>query len=151
MTNDELMVSELTRDEGKVDSAYQDHLGYWTIGVGRLIDKRKGGRLTDEEINYLLMNDIKEKASQLTANLPWWKSLDEVRRRVILNMAFNLGIAGLLKFKNTLRFIETGNYTQAARNMEQSLWYKQVGKRAKRLVYMMEYGKVGDWRSLGLI
>ena len=139
-TNDLELIKELRRDEGVVDHAYQDSLGYWTIGVGRLIDKRKGGKLTDEEIDYLLMNDVKECVADLDKNLPWWRSLSDARRRVLVNMRFNLGMAGLLGFKNTLKFIETGEYKRAADNMLLSKWAKQVGQRANRLAKMMENG-----------
>jgi lysozyme len=138
--NDLELIKELRRDEGVIPHAYQDSLGYWTIGVGRLIDKRKGGRLTDEEIDYLLMNDIKECVEDLDKNLPWWRSLSDVRRRVLVNMRFNLGMAGLLGFKNTLKFIETGDYKRAADNMLLSKWAKQVGQRSNRLAAMMEKG-----------
>jgi lysozyme len=132
--------SQLLREEGAESCAYQDSLGYWTIGVGRLIDKKKGGRLTDEEIDYLLLNDIKECTADLDKNLPWWRSLTDARRRVLVNMRFNLGMAGLLGFKNTLKFIETGDYAKAASNMLLSKWAKQVGQRANRLAAMMEKG-----------
>lgn len=138
--NDLELIKELRRDEGVIPHAYQDSLGYWTIGVGRLIDKRKGGRLTDEEIDYLLMNDIKECVEDLDKNLPWWRSLSDARRRVLVNMRFNLGMAGLLGFKNTLKFVETGQYKRAAENMLLSKWAKQVGQRANRLSKMMENG-----------
>jgi len=138
--NDLELIKELRRDEGVIDHAYQDSLGYWTIGVGRLIDKKKGGRLTDEEIDYLLLNDIKECTADLDKNLPWWRSLTDARRRVLVNMRFNLGMAGLLGFKNTLKFIETGDYAKAASNMLLSKWAKQVGQRANRLAAMMEKG-----------
>jgi len=138
--NDRLLIEELKRDEGVIPHAYQDSLGYWTIGVGRLIDKRKGGKLTTEEIEYLLMNDIDEKVADLDKHIPWWRGLSPVRQRVMINMCFNLGIGGLLKFKNTLAMIKSGNYEGAARGMLNSLWAKQVGKRANRLSDMMRNG-----------
>ena len=58
-------------------------------------------------------------------------------KTVLLNMAFNMGVKGLLGFRNTLTFISQKNYEQAARNMTQSLWYKQVGKRAVELTERM--------------
>ncbi|MFK5284039.1 glycoside hydrolase family protein, partial [Lacticaseibacillus paracasei] len=76
--------------------AYIDSEGYTTIGVGRLIDKRKGGRLTDREIDYLLANDIAEKTAEVLKALPWIMSIDEARRAVLLGMAFQMGTAGLL-------------------------------------------------------
>ena len=137
---DDLLLSELRRDEGVVPHAYQDHLGYWTIGVGRLIDKRKGGRLTDEEIDYLLQNDVDRFKTELDARLSWWRTLDEVRQRVIVNMAFNLGVTGLLGFRNTLAHVKAKQWDKAAAGMLASKWAKQVGKRADRLAAMMRLG-----------
>lgn len=135
------LTKELRRDEGVVPHAYQDHLGYLTIGVGRLIDKRKGGGLSDDEIDYLLSNDINRFEKQVIDALPWYGKLDDVRQRVLVNMAFNMGIAGLLGFKNTLAMIERGDYAGAAKGMLASKWATQVGDRAKRLSKMMETGK----------
>lgn len=135
------LTKELRRDEGVVPFAYQDHLGYWTIGVGRLIDKRKGGGLSDAEIDFLLSNDIDRFEKQVIDALPWYSRLDDVRQRVLVNMAFNLGIAGLLGFKNTLAMIERGDYAGAAKGMLNSKWATQVGERARRLATMMETGK----------
>jgi len=135
------LTKELRRDEGVVPFAYQDHLGYWTIGVGRLIDKKKGGGLSDAEIDFLLSNDIDRFEKQIIDALPWYSGLDDVRQRVLVNMAFNLGIAGLLGFKNTLAMIERGDYAGAAKGMLASKWATQVGERAKRLATMMETGK----------
>lgn len=137
---------QLVEHEAFVEHAYQDSLGYWTIGVGRLIDKRKGGKISREEGNILLGNDINLRRALLDKHLPWWRDLDEVRQRVILDMAFNLGVQGLLGFKNTLGFIRQGNYYAAAVNMRQSKWYTQVGNRAERLVRMMITGSdVRKW------
>lgn len=139
--SDDLLIAELRRDEGVVPHAYQDHLGYWTIGVGRLIDKRKGGRLTDEEVDYLLANDIARFAAELDEKLPWWRALDAVRQRVIQNMAFNLGVDGLLAFKNTLAAVKAGEWERAADGMLASKWARQVGNRALRLAKMMRTGE----------
>lgn len=138
--SDPILLAELRRDEGVVAHAYQDHLGFWTIGVGRLIDKRKGGRLTDEEIDYLLANDVARFETELDDRLPWWRDLDPVRQRVILNMAFNLGVAGLLGFKNTLAAIKAKRWSAASQGMLASKWAKQVGLRADRLAKMMRTG-----------
>lgn len=140
MTQDELLISELKRDEGVVPHAYQDSLGYWTIGVGKLIDKRKGGRLSDAAIEFLLAEDIDSKVADLDKHLPWWRNLSPTRQRVMINMCFNLGIGGLMKFKNTLGMIERGDFEGASKNMLLSLWAKQVGARAQRLSKMMKEG-----------
>lgn len=137
------ITKQLRRDEGVEKSAYQDSLGYWTIGVGRLIDKRKGGGLSDKEIDFLLANDIAEKEAELKARISFYKGLDEARRGVLLNMAFNLGTDGLLAFKNTLNLVGQGKYEQASGEMLKSKWAKQVGNRAVRLSEQM---KTGEWK-----
>ena len=135
-----LLLQEIRRDEGVVPHAYQDSLGYWTVGVGRLIDKRRGGKLSDDEIDYLLVNDITRFVDELDARLPWWRTLSPVRQRVMVNMAFNLGTAGLLGFRNTLKPVEAGRYDLAARGMMASKWATQVKGRAVRLAEMMRAG-----------
>jgi len=131
------MVNELTRDEGVVKHAYQDSLGYWTIGVGHLIDKRKGGGLSDIIIQMILQQDIKEKMAELDQRLPWWKLLNEECQRVLVNMAFNLGVPGLIGFRKFLTALQEGNNELAATEMLDSLWAKQVGARADRLAAMV--------------
>ena len=129
---------QLRRDEGEKLHAYQDHLGYWTIGIGRLIDKRKGGRITPAESSYLFANDLAEKAEQVFARMPWAKSLSPARQGVLINMAFQMGVDGLMGFKNTLAMMQAGLYAEAAKGMLNSLWAKQTPERAKRLSVQME-------------
>ena len=138
--SDPVLLAELRRDEGVVRHAYQDSLGFWTIGVGRLIDRRRGGGLSDAEIDLLLSNDIQRVDAGLDARIPWWRTLDPVRRRVLANMGFNLGVEGLLGFRNTLPAVREGRYEDAADGMLRSKWARQVGARAVRLAAMMREG-----------
>ena len=133
---------QLIRDEGVVRHAYTDSLGFTTIGCGRLIDMRRGGGLSPDEIDYLLNNDIKEKTAQVLAALPWASKLNEPRFAVLVNMAFQMGIGGLLRFHRTLGSIEDGQYFEAAIEMLQSEWAKQTPERANRLATQM---KTGEW------
>lgn len=140
------MKQELTRqlkaDEGVRPQAYSDHLGYLTIGIGRLIDSRKpGSGLRPSEIEFMLQNDIDERIEALTRRLPWFQNLDDARKGVLLNMAFQMGVDGLLGFKNTLRMVEDGDYMGAARNMLQSKWAEQTPARAARMAEQMRTGK----------
>jgi len=132
--------SMLRRDEGVVPHAYQDHLGWWTIGVGRLIDERKGGGLSDQEIDYLLVNDIVRKTADVAKALPWVFTLNEARQAVLVGMAFQMGIDGLLAFKNTLAKVHAGDFSSAAENMLLSKWATQTPERAKRMAAQMETG-----------
>jgi len=136
----DLLIAELRRDEGEVLAAYQDHLGYWTIGVGRLIDKRRGGGISAEESAMLLRGDIERVRENLDLALPWWRGLDPVRQRAVQNMCFQLGIGGLTGFKNSLRYLERRDYTAAAANLRLSLWARQTPERAGRVIRMIESG-----------
>lgn len=135
---DQKIAEQLEEHEGFVPFAYQDSLGYWTIGIGKLIDGRKGGGITHGQAVRLLQDEITEKETALDSALSWWRDLSDIRQRVLLDMAFNLGVVGLLKFRNTLAAIRRGDWVAAGNGMRQSLWYRQVGNRAKRLVQMME-------------
>lgn len=124
---------------------YEDSLGYLTIGVGRLIDRRLGGGLTEAEVSYLLANDIAGVMADLDRELPWWRGLNDVRQRVIIDMCFNLGIANFLLFKNTLAAVKRGDWGAASRGMMNSRWARQVKSRAVTLTAMMETGKDPKW------
>lgn len=135
------LAEQLEREEGRVRHAYQDHLGFWTIGVGRLIDKRKGGGLRDSEIDLLLSNDIAEKSAQVIEFLPWSINLEPARQAVLVQMAFQMGITGLLGFKGTLAAVRDGHYAHAAARMLDSRWAQQTPARAHRLARQMETGQ----------
>ena len=137
------LTEQLRRDEDEVLHAYHDTLGYITIGVGRLLDKRKGGGITTEESAYLLSNDIRRKTADVIALLPWSEHLDPVRFACLVNMCFQLGAAGLTGFKNTLALIQGGNYDKAADNMILSKWHTQTPARCERLAKQM---RTGEWQ-----
>ena len=135
---------QLIRHEGEVLHAYQDHLGFWTIGVGRLIDKRKGGGISKEESAMLLNNDMNSRIVALQEKLPWFDSLNDARKAVLLNMSFQLGIAGLMSFTKTLDLIKNGYYDEAATNMLKSKWATQTPNRANEMATQM---RTGTWQS----
>lgn len=139
----EELTKQLRRDEGEVLNAYQDHLGFWTIGVGRLIDKRKGGGITPGESAYLLNNDIDKRQAELLRRAPWMAALDPARFGVMLNMAFQMGVDGLMGFKNTLAMVKAGDYSGAAVGMLNSKWATQTPARAQRLSKQMA---TGEWQ-----
>lgn len=137
------LTEQLRRDEGEVLHEYKDHLGYSTIGVGILIDKRKGGGITREESAYLLANRIASKTAELVKALPWVASLDEARKGALLNMAFQMGVEGLLGFTNSLKYVERRQYKEAAANLLLSKWAKQTPERAQRIAKQIE---LGEWQ-----
>lgn len=131
------LYAELTRDEGVRLKPYRDTVGKLTIGIGRNLDDVG---ISAEEAHYLLGNDVERSARALDDFLPFWRNLGPVRQRVLVNMAFNMGIRRLLTFKFTLLMIEKGEYEKAAEGMLSSLWARQVGPRAQRLAEMMRTG-----------
>lgn len=134
----EKMREELMRDEGLRLKPYKDTVGKTTIGIGRNLDDVG---ISKEEAYDMLTNDIIRTSRSLDLDIPWWKTLNETRQRVLLNMAFNLGINSLLGFKNTLANIKAGNYEAAAVGMLNSKWAGQVGARAQRLAEQMAKGE----------
>lgn len=135
--------------EGRVPHAYVDSLGYLTIGVGHLVDKRLGGRLPDHIIDALFEYDLHEHTRLLVEAIPWVAQLDPVRYAVMVDMCFNLGPEPFDGdgFKDWPIFVEqvrTGQYAKAAANMRATTWAKQVGTRALRLAAMME---TGSWAA----
>lgn len=134
------IIEQLKRDEGCKLHAYHDHLGYLTIGIGRLIDLRKGGGISQEEAEYLLQNDVQRVTRELIRSLPWFVELDDARKGVLLNMAFQMGIGGLLKFTQTLSLIKQGKYMSASNEMLDSTWARQTPVRAQRLSKQMATG-----------
>ncbi len=138
MMNLAKLTDELVRDEGLRLRLYKCTAGKNTIGVGRNLDDRG---ITKTEAMLMLAHDIDDCCDALDRTLPWWKNLDPVRQRVLVNMAFNLGINGLLNFRNTLAAIQAGDYARAAAGMRASLWARQVRDRAERLAVMMATGE----------
>ena len=130
---------QLVRHEGLRLKPYRCSAGKLTIGIGRNLDDCG---ITQSEAYVMLINDIMNCEKQLQAKIPdIYNGLDEVRKSVLLNMCFNLGISGLLGFKNTLEFIKVGDWERAANNMLVSRWAKQVGRRAIELSELMRKGK----------
>jgi len=115
---------------------------FWTIGYGYNIEKngvseKIAQAMFEEFMTYLLVNpDIRRIIDEH----------DEIRQSVIVDMAFNLGVKGLLEFRNMLTAFENGDYNLAALEMLDSRWAEQVGHRATRLSYMMRTGTIhGDY------
>ena len=135
----ERIKEQLVRHEGLRLKSYRCTAGRLTIGIGRNLDDCG---ISQSEAYVMLINDIMNCEKQLQSKIPdIYNGLDEVRKSVLLNMCFNLGINGLLGFKNTLAFVKVGDWERAANNMLVSKWAKQVGMRAIELSEMMRKGK----------
>ena len=135
--NREQLIEQLVDHEGLELNVYKDSLGIETIGIGRnLVDRG----ITKEEAYYLGNNDIGIVELELVAEFPIVSDLDAVRQRVVIDMAFNIGVPRLTGFKKMWAAIHCGDYEEAALEMMDSKWARQVGRRAERLSDMMRKG-----------
>jgi lysozyme len=128
----------LVRHEGLRLKPYRDTQRKLTIGVGGNLDDVGISR---EEALMLFDNDIATVRREAGRAFPWFSRLSPVRKDVVLNMTFNLGLPGFRRFKKTIDAIEAEDWEKAAREMLNSRWAKQVGKRAEELAAMMKRGK----------
>ena len=131
----ESLVEMLIRHEGLKLKPYRCTAGKLTIGVGRNLDDVG---ISEGEARRLLLHDIERVQSEMDRRIPWWRALDGPRQTVLINMAFNLGINGLMKFEKFLYAVSHGEYQRAAGEMLDSLWAKQVKRRAMELAALMQ-------------
>lgn len=149
--NSPYLIPDLKRDEGVRLKAYRDSRGIWTIGVGHnlQVDPTLYAQLqhlidvgiTPGQCDLLLEADTANLAVRLRTLLPWLPKLDPIRSDVISNLAFNLGVDGLMKWHHTLGFAQSGDYSSAGSAILASEpWAGQVGNRAIRLSRQMASG-----------
>ena len=135
----EKLLEMLKRHEGVKSHVYLCSAGYETIGVGRNISK-SGMGLSDDEVDYLLENDIARVIKELSSEYPWFNSLDDVRKDAMIDISFNLGATRFRGFKRALAAMEVADYTTAAKEFLDSKWSRDVKGRATELCYMVETG-----------
>ena len=128
---------ELTRDEGMRLYPYRCTAGKLTIRVGRNLDDVG---ITESEASLLLHNDITRAVEATRKIVHDFDSLDDTRKRVLVNMCFNLGPWGLRNIRKMLDAVKEPDYSRAADEMLNSKWAHQVGVRAIRLADMMRDG-----------
>jgi len=138
----ERLIAELTRDEGFRERAYRDHLGFLTIGIGFMIDPdHNGATLMPKAVADLWLRDIiKKREFALDNEIPWWRDLSDARQRALLNISFQLGVNGLLKFKKTLDYLKAGKYNMAAMELLDSKYASQTPERASRVSQLIREG-----------
>lgn len=134
------LVEQLRKHEGVRSHAYKCTANMITVGVGRNIDENGGIGLSDDEIDYLLANDIKRCQAELLA-FSWFVDLDSVRQDAMTNLLFNLGMTRLLGFKNALSAMERSDFKTAATEFMDSRWAQQVGYRADEVCEMISTGR----------
>ena len=135
------LLAELTSDEGCVLHEYKDHLGYSTIGIGTLIDVRKGGGISKEEAEQLCLNRVNIIVKEFDTGIPWWIDLTERRQRALINMAYQLGVRGLFGFKKMISALKNRQFQEAARQALDSKWAKtDTPNRAARVARIILEG-----------
>jgi len=128
------LIRQLKKHEGIRLKPYKDSVGKLTIGIGRNLDDVG---ITKNEAEFLLLNDISKVQTRLK-KISWFNKLSENRKIVILNMTFNIGTSGLLKFKNMIKAIKQKDFKKASQEMLNSKWAVQVKSRAKELSKIMK-------------
>ena len=135
-----IAVPQLERDEGVETNAYLDTKGIPTIGVGHVgREVHLGLTWTDEQVDSQLQTDIGTVFTGCDSAIPWWRNLDPVRADVLVNIAFNVGVHGLLGFKHMLSYCHLGGYVSAGMEIEDS---ELAPERRARLAKQMSSGVV---------
>tara|TARA_R110000824_G_scaffold10821_2_gene47381 strand:- start:1964 stop:2386 length:423 start_codon:yes stop_codon:yes gene_type:complete len=134
------LIEMLRTHEGVETYAYKCSENKITIGVGRNVDKSGGLGLSDDEVDYLLQNDIDRVISELDSEYDWFSGLDSVRQDAMIDISFNLGQTRLRAFKKALLAMSEGDWDEAADEFMDSRWSDQVGIRAKNLTNMIRSG-----------
>lgn len=130
-------ISMLKRHEGQRLKPYLCTADKLTIGYGRNLDDNG---ISEAEALYLLQNDIDACYSELNV-FHWFQELDQVRQEALVDMRFNLGLPRFLSFKKMIARLMAKEYSQAAEEIINSLYARQVGDRANELAYMIERGE----------
>lgn len=131
------MRASIKRHEDLRKKVYPDSKGIPTLGWGRNV--RDVG-ISESEAEILLSNDIFNATADLYHFLPWTQQLEDVRKAVLIEMTFNMGIEKLLGFKNFLADVKANNWESAEKNGLDSLWAKKVGNRADDLMHVLVKG-----------
>lgn len=140
-------IKQLTLEEGTVLFVYDDAsgqrimpgtkvIGHPTIGTGRALDVHG---ISSSEAAFLFDDDLAQIEAQL-GQYTGWDKLNTVRQFVIVDMTFNIGFAGVLRFKKMITALKAGDFSQAATEMLASGWAEQLPTRAHRLAEMMRTG-----------
>jgi len=136
--NKEAVVESIKQNEGLSLYCYDDNLGYATIGYGRLIDKERGGGISEDEAMHLLHNDLAVITKRLNAKHPWWSSQPTRVQNFIVELCYQLGVNGFSKFVKAINHLQASNISAAAAEFLDSRWAReQTPNRAQRMVEML--------------
>lgn len=133
----QIVAEDLKADEGWVPHAYRCSEGYLTIGYGFLVDERRGGQIPRHIALQWLHWEIDRRWTQLTSELPWLEDQPEDVQRALANMAYQLGVGGVLGFRKMLAALRTGDRETAAAEALKSTWARQTPNRAQRIAALI--------------
>jgi len=136
-----MIIEMLRKHEGVETHAYVDTVGKVTIGVGRNIDSGGGLGLSDDEIDYLLANDLQRVEAELSQTFEWYDDLNDPRKDAMMDICFNMGLPRLSKFKKSLAAMSNRHYEIAAVEFLDSRWAVQVGQRAITISEIIRTGE----------
>lgn len=144
--NREAVFEQLKIDEGVVYEIYKDHLGYPTFGVGHLVlesdpeyGQAVGTPVSEERVRECFERDLNTAIDEcVTLYGDAWEGFPGEVQEVLVNMLFNLGRPRLSKFKNFNAKLAEHDWAGAAPEGRDSIWYRQVGNRAERLMERLE-------------
>ena len=142
----ESLIKQIKYDEGVILGVYQDHLGYATCGVGHLILESdpehglpNGTSISESTCDNYLKQDLQIASDECKILYqPWFKDFPQEVKEILINMMFNLGRPRLTKFKNFNKAVMRKDWRNAAVEGRDSLWHRQVTKRAERLMVRLE-------------
>lgn len=133
-----ILKAQLTVDEGYRKKMYLDSKGIPTIGIGHNLRDKP---LTDRAIQVIFEDDMADAEADARKLIKSFDALNDVRKAVVINMAFNMGFGVLSQFRKTIAAVDSGDYAAAAGHMLNSTWAGQVGARAQRLADKMAKGE----------
>lgn len=136
--NRDKLLDEIKEHEGYVPHVYKDSLGYATIGYGFLVDEAKGGAIPLPVAEYWLQFNVTELVNRLSRELSWFSTAPDNVQRALVNMSYQMGVSGVLKFHNMLAALEAGDYCVAATEALDSRWAKQTPNRARKVADIMK-------------
>ena len=129
------LIKNIKESEGFVEHVYNDSLGIPTIGFGFAIKDL----ILDEDIaEEILLRKVKKLIDRIDKKFDWFNLTDDSVKEVVVEMCYQLGLAGFSKFKKTISYIEKKNYKEASKEMLDSKWAKQTPNRAKKLSKIVE-------------
>jgi lysozyme len=145
----ETILAELRDEEGERLRTYRCTAGFLTVGIGHNLDAKSvkniigreitaGRSISTEESAKIFEDDLISLLRSINKNLPWFRNVDKSLQYVLISMVFNMGMAGVLKFKNTLKAFEAENTAKIISGMNSSAWAKQVPNRVAKLAAIVK-------------